>query len=402
VVAQAKSGAFSDVVLFSHGWNNDWFEATERYDSFVTGYLRQSEEVPFGVPRRTLLVGVFWPSKSFVGAAEQGPEIAGAEAGEVADERADVFELGSTLGDATAERCYQLLQSDGLTVAEAAELVAMFAPLLAAEIAETDESAAVNAIELVRGWASDGSGSMVDDLDELGLFTDGGTEDDQVELDAAAAPVLDTRKIGRALTVWQMKDRAGAVGRSGVAPLLTSLLQTGVRVHCIGHSFGAKVMLSAICAADSTRPVRSVLLLQPAVSHLCFADVVPGVGRSGGYRRALERIELPVLSTFSRHDGPLTGFYHWALRRGRDLGEPDIAADGEPPSRYCALGGFGPRGLGTRSELIGVLDAGQDYQLGRDAPQVYGVDATRTVSSHGAISNSSTWWMLQQLLRWEG
>lgn len=402
VVERAGGGEVTDVVAFSHGWNNDWIEATERYDSFVTGYLRQSARIPVGEPRRVLLLGVFWPSKSLVGAAGRGPEIAAGGGGgvAVAEERDDVAELGSMLDGERAERFYALLQRDSLTAAEAAELAGMFLPLLASDAAETAEPVPDDPAQFAATWATAATpASEVADLDELGLFDDDDDSDGAADPEAAGGLSLDPRGIVWALTVWKMKDRAGAVGVHGIAPLLTALQRTDVRVHCIGHSYGAKVMLSAICAAGMDRPVRSALLLQPAVSHLCFADAVPGSGRPGGYRTALDRIELPVLSTFSDHDGPLTGPYHWALRRARDVGEPDVAAAGDPPSRYAALGGYGPRGLGARSRLIDVLDAGENYPLGPGAPDVYGVRSTRTISSHGAVSISSTWWMLQQLLR---
>jgi hypothetical protein len=81
----------------------------------------------------------------------------------------------------------------------------------------------------------------------------------------------------------------------------------------------------------------------------------PAKERPGGYRRALDRVFRPILCTFSQHDAPLHRFFHLILRRDKDLGEMKIAAAGEPPSRFAALGGYGPRGSGER--LITVLDA---------------------------------------------
>lgn len=99
-----------------------------------------------------------------------------------------------------------------------------------------------------------------------------------------------------------MKDRAGTVGARGVAPLLTDLLRASeARVHLLGHSFGGKVVLSALCVpSDLPRKVHAALLLQPAVSHLCFAERVPGTDRPGGYRAALQRVERPILSKSHR------------------------------------------------------------------------------------------------------
>src|SRR5262249_8493831 len=60
---------------------------------------------------------------------------------------------------------------------------------------------------------------------------------------------LDARKLVRLATVLQMKDRASQVGAKGVGPLLRDILRahTEVRVHLIGHSYGAIVVLSAVC-----------------------------------------------------------------------------------------------------------------------------------------------------------
>src|SRR3712207_9553591 len=41
-----RSGDFTDVVVFSHGWNNDWAAATERYNDFVDGLVGQLPDDP--------------------------------------------------------------------------------------------------------------------------------------------------------------------------------------------------------------------------------------------------------------------------------------------------------------------------------------------------------------------
>jgi hypothetical protein len=84
------------------------------------------------------------------------------------------------------------------------------------------------------------------------------------------------------------------------------------------------------------------------------------------------------------------------MRRSRDVGEPTIA--GVAPSRYAALGGFGPGGLGPVADVIEVHDPGTPYPLDLAPLRVHGIQATRTISSHGDVSNPSTWWMMQQLL----
>ena len=77
-----------------------------------------------------------------------------------------------------------------------------------------------------------------------------------------------------------------------------------------------------------------------------------------------------------------------------------IAAAGEPPSRFAALGGYGPRSSDER--LVDVLDAaaidaGDRYDLSRTIPLI-GIDATPAISGHSAISNDATYWMLYNLV----
>lgn len=58
----------TDVYLFSHGWNNVFDVALKRYRSFIHGYIKQRTEFSLPTPQnyRPILVGVIWPSTSFV------------------------------------------------------------------------------------------------------------------------------------------------------------------------------------------------------------------------------------------------------------------------------------------------------------------------------------------------
>ena len=51
-------------------------------------------------------------------------------------------------------------------------------------------------------------------------------------------------------TYFEMKARAGTVGKNGVAPLIDRLAPQVQRIHLIGHSFGGRVVTAA--AANST------------------------------------------------------------------------------------------------------------------------------------------------------
>lgn len=397
-----KEGSYSDIFLFSHGWNNDWTVATKRYEEFISGYMnmRRQHNLPMPANYRPLLVGIFWPSTALVfGQDETGPQIAAADPALVdqgiAEERREIRELADELPPVQAQRFYELTQKASLSEAEALELAGIAKVFYRDHNEELQPRSPITEQEIVALWAA-ATPESEEDLDDFGLAGGGTGTGPQAAGLGDLVKKLDPRNIVRTLTVYQMKDRAGTVGAQGVGPLLRELLAAGnARLHLIGHSYGGKVVLSATSfGGDLPRKVDSMLLLQPAVNHLCFAETVPGSDQPGGYRPALNRVKKPILTTFSAHDFPLTKTFHLALRREDDLGEVKIAAAGDPPSKYAALGGFGPRRAGEL--LLEIQDPGQPYQLGTGG-RVIGLRGTRTIKGHGDISNESTWWALYSL-----
>ena len=170
-------------------------------------------------------------------------------------------------------------------------------------------------------------------------------------------------------------------------------------VHLVGHSYGCKVMLSAVAAGTLPRKVTSALLLQPALSYRAFAVDADGKGRPGGYRDALKSIAEPVMCTFSSHDFALAKTFHLAVRRRSDLGEQRIAAGA--PSRFAALGGYGPGGLSAgESETVDIRDPGQAYtELVTPGLEVLALQGAQRIKSHGDILQPATYWALHEQVR---
>lgn len=391
-----RTGEFTDVFVFCHGWNNDWEAATHRYDHFVDGFIGQAPDDP---ARRALLIGIFWPSALLVMPGEQAPAMAadGVLPSDLdAEAQADVTE---ELDASSAARVEQLARRDELDEQEATELAELLAPVYGSGVDELGEDAALpSPHDLVKSWRAGAPAvTLPKDDEDNGEW---GTAD-EAEDGPQAAGLLDSlnpRNIIRGASVWVMKDRAGHVGVGAVGPLVRAVLaETDARVHIVGHSFGGKVALSAICAEPLPRSTYSLLLLQPAINHLCFAELVPGRGRPGGYRSALERVERPIFSSYSAHDVPLTRFFHWALRREADIGEPQIAAWPNPPNDYAALGGYGPHGADRATQRVPLKRPSQPYSLDPDKP-LAAVDATAGIGGHSDISNPFTWWALRELV----
>ena len=61
-VLALANGPCTDLIVASHGWNNDFATALRRYEKFIETFqaLRQDNALDFGRPYRPLLVGIFW------------------------------------------------------------------------------------------------------------------------------------------------------------------------------------------------------------------------------------------------------------------------------------------------------------------------------------------------------
>lgn len=297
LLARLGTNPKQPVILFSHGWNNEFADARSLYTSFLTEIQKHLHTYgTVSVP--PLFVGVIWPSTwlSF----DTGPQI-GAELGPAGGDSDGVFarELAGELDDpAQREELLGLLRMRQIQGRDAQRLAQLTAQALRcgprAAAADTADTVADGADSLL--WGAQALGELDGTVhSSCQQFEEGGTIDDALPTgprQAGLLSLIDPRKLLQVASVYQMKDRAGTVGAAGIAALLHDILGGGTTsLHMVGHSFGAKVILSAIAAADLPygRKVTSALLLQPAISHLCFAvDAVGAYGR-GGYRGVPEK-----------------------------------------------------------------------------------------------------------------
>ena len=400
---------YSDIYLFSHGWNNDWDTATARYEHFMKGYAGLRAELKLGYkrPYKPLLIGVFWPSTALVLPSEEAPDMA-------ADEP-----LASVLADLAAEmpqaqrgRFGELMSHGGsLDDAQAQELATLLVPLWnrfqQAGTAKGDVPIdPIAASELLALWRP--AQESAEDDDEYGGLADSVSSRQPGAAFSFGDLLSAPRDLLRAFTVLQMKDRAVRVGGSGVSSLLRDVAKhsaargpadAAARMHLIGHSYGCIVMLSALVSdapGALPRKVDSVLLLQAAVSRLCFAGKVPGKSYPGGYRAAFANVTQPLLATYTKRDGPLRYLFHMAVRRDEDLGQPVIAGAPSAPSKYAALGGYGPDGCGdVECKYQPIHGAGETYvDLGKKELRLIALEADEVIRGHGEISVPETWWAL--------
>jgi pimeloyl-ACP methyl ester carboxylesterase len=192
----------------------------------------------------------------------------------------------------------------------------------------------------------------------------------------------------RQLTYWQMKKRAGVVGQAGLGPTIGRLHGTapGLRVHLVGHSFGARLVsyaLAGLPAGVTPSPVKGVTLLEGAFSQWAFASSLPfDVARRGALAGMPARIDGPLAVVHSSHDGAVGTFYPLASMASGE----DSAGIGDSASRWGGIGANGAQGAGAHDDAVRGTGAGAAYPF---APgSILNIDASDVVRAGAAPSGA--------------
>jgi hypothetical protein len=314
------------------------------------------------------------------------------------DHLAAVGQLAAAIDPQNRPPFYELINSPSpLNREQATELARILLPIYKANASDVNDKMDPTAEELCAAWFTAAQqGPSQDTSGEFG-FAQGTPAGPGA---AGWWEYLDPRWPLRLATVWQMKDRAGVVGSYGVGPILRDLMAKAprARFHLVGHSFGCKVVLSALCYDVPPRPVESALLIQPAISAYCFAADAGGTGQPGGFREALKRVSGQILLTFSHQDSPLYRFFHLAVRRKSDIGDVDLAAGNV--SLYAALGGYGPQGLPAEECRVEPMRQPEEgpYTLGANTPKVVALNGGVLVTGHSNVTIPATAFALGNLV----
>ena len=395
----------TDVFIVSHGWNNDPKEAHALYQELFTNV--KGQEASVGVGGRTFAVaGVIWPSKKF-DVAEDKPNAASLGDG-VARLRAQVDTLAAFLADGGAKHTKELdkakelipkLEKSADARREFSEILVALLPKSAGE--ERDRTLSAKAAQ----------GMIAEDklLTQLGspppkIATGGGggaTSMGHKPANTAhtfegAAGLGDFLKgvtagasnLLNMVTYYQMKDRAGAVGRTGVNAVVSKIRSDlpNVRIHLVGHSFGCRVVTAAATgpAAKPNGFIDSMTLLQGAFSHFAFSGKFDDSSKPGFYRNLIteSRVSGPILITHTRADKAVGLAYAIASRVAGQ-----IAAD--MGDRNDPFGGLGSNGAQKTAEAKeGTLaKAGTPFAPPLAKGTMTNLLADGLISNHGDVRN---------------
>ncbi|MEU1258944.1 serine-threonine protein kinase [Streptomyces sp. JL3001] len=357
-----------DLIVFAHGWNSDRSGATRLYDGFFA-------PIPELVPEaRVGYVGVVWPSMRF--SDEPIPDFPRAVAAEMPrrpalDKDTRHALLETFPGRATViEQIARLLDQQPREEAELAEFGRLVRLLV--DVVPPGPQALFAADTLCEGVPQDSPDLFADSTavvceDFAQALTH--LEAPDSAPDGAASfslpnPWEGAHELLRQATYYAMKRRAGTVGERGLGRVVGQLAarSPGLRVHLVGHSFGARLVSFALRGLPKgVRSVKSVTLLQGAFSHYAFASRLPHDARAGGVLEGQHnRIDGPLVCCHSRHDSALATMYPLASRMAGDargIAAPDIGR--MLGAKWGAMGHDGVQAVpGTKSyDLAGALRA---------------------------------------------
>jgi len=356
----------TDVIVVSHGWNNTQEQAEEFYTDLFTNFAAVASDQLRD--KKIAIVGVIWPSKRFTdvvnaAVAEQarGGGAGLATSSTAADETikakldviATMFDKKAAKKITAAKNQIGKLESD---LAARRRFVDELRSLL-------DESAANEEDNSALFFKLDGSVM----LEKLKMPTpvvssDGGGGGGAASLGArpkmtaaggaaGLGDIFSGIKAGAIrflnyLAYYEMKKRAGTVGKEGVGPMLDRVAKGGQRIHLVGHSFGCRVVTAA-AAASTTDKIQSMSLLQAAFSHNGFSKSM-----NGFFRTVVDhhRVRGPIVITYTPNDRAVGIAYPVASR----LAGTVASAFGDANDKFGGLGRNGAQKMEPGEVVHGV------------------------------------------------
>jgi hypothetical protein len=368
------------LLVFSHGWNNSPAMAESLYSRFftqLTDVLRDRgiDHGGFGT------VGIIWPSMrwadeappSRVGAAAAGSRGAARSDGDLVRDLKAVFTTAKQRK--ALDQMAQMLDrrpTGSKEIAKFHKLMQELAPRKLPAEDDGERALLTNKPEVVFGAMS-----------SLALR----------RRRRAAAGVFDdlwdgAKEALRAATYWQMKERAGVIGKAGLGPLVMDIHKAApdARIHLLGHSFGARLVSFSLAglpskAVEAASPVKSLVLLQGAFSHFAFADALPHDTKRGGALKGMaNRVDGPIVVTHSRKDSAVGSAYPKASLVSRD----DAAVAGARVPRWGAMGSAGAQAVGATELRFG--EVGDSYSFSRG--HFFNLDGNAVIVNGGPPSGA--------------
>ncbi len=367
----------TDLIVVSHGWNNDRASAEDFYRRLFGNFAAVTASDPLIKARKLAIIGVIWPSRKwddFIKSPAAAPAASGGARATAAVNKAASLEAMQASIDLVAPlfddpgddqllaRLRQLVPDLTDDPAAQASFVEVLRQLLDPDQSQagqqsSDDGSAVffrGPADVIFSRAAQTAGPSpapsagASAFDSTGQAAGFGA--------VFSGPVNAVASLLNLTTYFEMKQMAGTVGKVGLAPLIDRLAPQVERVHLVGHSFGGRLVTAA--SASSTTPrLHALALLQAAFSHHGFSKK-----RKGFFRSVVDahRLNGPILVTHTKNDLAVGLAYPAASRISRD----NASAFGGPDDEFGGIGSNGAQQL-EAAELVAspnrLLAVGQPY-----------------------------------------
>lgn len=385
--------AVTDLIVISHGWNNDMDQARDLYKEFfrVLRELFPASDPRFA-ERSFAVMGILWPSKKFAekdliagGAASAGSVVTEAVVREQLDDLKQVFDdAEADLAIEKAKTLVGRLDDSPAARSEFAETIRSLLPksslddedasdrlfnLTGEEIMQRLSKPVLPALVAGTGVSGAGPGAGAGSAAGLGQFFSG--------MKSAAL------NLANYATYYQMKDRAGKVGSGGAYATLQELRKShpGLKLHLIGHSFGGRLVTAAAAGPIGKKAlgVESLTLLQAAFSHYGFAENFKGT-QDGFFRHVVtdKLVSGPILISHTVNDTAVGKAYPIASLLGGQV----AAALGDKNDLYGGMGRNGAQKTPEAQDSL-LLPVGGTYDF-RDRG-IHNLNSDKFIADHGDI-----------------
>ena len=394
-VRQTGSAKLTDLFVVSHGWNNDMADAQELYNALFSNVAALIPGHAPAVNRKFAIMGVFWPSKKFAdedlipsgGAASIEDDVGGPTSSAIR-EKLDSLKGTFDVPDAAAlDHAKTLVDALDDSPTKQREFVDTIRSLLPQKPSDTTEDASdqflkqpgdeiLNALAPPSMFMSPpaGGGAALGIEDQAGGAA--GLGDLFSGMKAAAWRLLNYA------TYYQMKERAGVVGKAVNGMLGTvRQLRPDLRIHLVGHSFGARVVTAAVDGPTALQP-SSLTLLQGAFSHNGFTEKFD-THTDGFFRKIISQAKVngPILVTHTVNDRAVGIAYPLASRISAD----NRTAFGDENDLFGGIGRNGAVKMKPDEFVKGrLLPHTSSYRF--VAKKVHNLQADEFISGHSDVT----------------
>lgn len=402
-VAALDLPKITDLIVISHGWNNDIAEARELYAKLFANLAPMLTKA--GSARKFVALGVLWPSKRFAdedliprgktGSTAAATMTARALSPAVITAKIDgLAAYVGKLGGDNAERAKALVTRLEDSPKARKDFVDSIRAMLTHPPTDIRDDAsdhffAADANRLMEGLSNPVTPPAGMPRSEMGGIGNIGEAAVPASILGGAVSFGDVLSGVKAAafrllnyaTYYEMKERAGAVGE-GLNDVLAEIKRghPQVAIHLVGHSFGARVVTAAADGPDAFRP-RSLILLQAAFSHNGFSARFDG-SHDGFFRKVVSdgKIDGPIVITHTIYDKAVGIAYPLASRLSGD----NRSAFGDRDDPFGGLGRNGAVRLAEAEVTNGdLLPATGRYAFDR---KVHNLLADAFISDHSDVT----------------